>query len=95
MCMDCTALLSITLPPVVADVNARFEQLLRTTYVNKPREDVLRRIRHHFANNLLVVKDADDALVLYQTAKDMAGTSTRRHMQTQHGLALDGPMVSR
>jgi hypothetical protein len=90
--LSCTAHAS---PRVVADLNRRFERLLRTTWINNPNEDVLRRIRQQYAHRLAAVKDAEDAEDLYCTVKDMAGSSTRRHMRTQHGLLLNGPLFTR
>ena len=77
---------------VRADMNSRFRELLQGTYINRPDEKVLRRIRQDFPKNLLVVEDTEDALYLYTSVKEMPGTSTRRHMETQNGLFLNGPL---
>lgn len=60
----------------------------------QPRPDVIGTVIQHYGRRLELVETPAEACALYRDAKNLPGSSTKRHLLTQQGLFVNGPLFT-
>ncbi|EFJ43027.1 hypothetical protein VOLCADRAFT_96771 [Volvox carteri f. nagariensis] len=74
------------------DYKRRFLELLSLGNIQRPKTAVLNLIMRRCPARVMVLGDCNDAVDLYREALLFPGPSTERHLLTQHGLRVNGPL---
>eukprot|EP00197_Chlamydomonas_leiostraca_P003989 CAMPEP_0202868806 /NCGR_PEP_ID=MMETSP1391-20130828/11090_1 /ASSEMBLY_ACC=CAM_ASM_000867 /TAXON_ID=1034604 /ORGANISM="Chlamydomonas leiostraca, Strain SAG 11-49" /LENGTH=412 /DNA_ID=CAMNT_0049549015 /DNA_START=115 /DNA_END=1353 /DNA_ORIENTATION=+ len=82
--------------PLASYANARqhFINLLHQGGISSPRTEVLDVVESRCAVRMQVCSRVTMAVNLYRDVRLFPGASTQRHLLTQHGLHVNGPMFS-
>ena len=79
--------------PEVLGARERFEKLLALAHV-RPKIDVMARLLLARGTEMLLAKTADEALSIYEWAKNLPLSPTKGNFLKETGFLLDGPLSS-